>query len=93
MKTDEFKKKIGDLIDQMVVEELENNEEEYFLGTDDYGCYHNGVGFVVNGAHAVYDEEKARENVIEGIAESIREGKPESEPFCKLLADWIESYF
>lgn len=76
----------------------EDDPEKYHEHFEDYGWYNNGVGMACCGGEWCYDEEKAQEDAIDVIADSIQDGDIEyldmlleKKAFRHALADLIRS--
>lgn len=92
--------KAADIALEKVIEDvaetlIDRNPEDYNPEYCDYGCYNNGVGWASYGGQVEYDEDKAREDAIEKIADSFENGETdyywvlEDENLCKALANLI----
>lgn len=89
---------LGKVIESVMVDLEEEDPEKYNERFEDYGYYNNGVGMACCGGEWVYDDEKAHEDAVEKIADSIQDGDIEyldmllmKKAFRHALADLIRS--
>ena len=89
---------LSKIIESVANDLIEKSPEDYNPKFEDYGWYNNGVGMACCGGEWTYNEEKAYEDALEKIADSIQDGDIEyldmllmKEEFCHALAEYIRS--
>lgn len=75
---------------------IEENPEDYYLGYESYGWYHNGVGMASCGGEKVYDEDRAWNDASEKLAIDTANGGDDyellyNEKFLTAIAKYIRS--
>lgn len=91
-------KAIDKLADEIAEKLIDKNPEDYNPTFEDYGYYNNGVGMACCGGEMLFDEDAAREDAIEQIADDVESKQGdywfdllENDEFRRALADLIRS--
>ena len=87
---------IDENIEKIAKKLIEDNPDEYYKGYESYGSYNNGVGMASYGGEDVYDEERAREDACEKLAEDTANGGDDyellyNEKLLTAIAEYIKS--
>ena len=93
---DDFNEVIKNLASEEAERLIERDPEKYYLRTNDYGYYNNGVGMDCYGKEDEYDEDQAYEDAIEAIAIDIANGSEyyqlfDNNKFTEALAKYIRT--
>lgn len=62
---------INNFLEIQANKRIDENPDEYFLGSQDYGVFNNGVGFSSYGSEKVYDTCKAYEDAQDEMIETL----------------------
>lgn len=91
-------KALDEVVESVMTDLEEDDPEKYNRHFEDYGWYNNGVGMACCGGEYCYDDDKATEDAIDKIADSIEDGDIEyldmllmKKDFRHALADYIRS--
>ena len=93
---DELGSIIDEKIESIAEQLIDENPDDYYLGEESLGWYHNGVGMASYGSHKAYDEDKAFEDAKEKLAEDTANGGEDYEllfddKIMTVLAKFISS--
>ncbi len=83
----EFKKAVEDLAQKRAEQLIEEKPEDYNPQVVDCGYYNNGVGFACYGKETEYNEDQARIDALEEIAEDLANGGQDLESYYSLFAE------
>lgn len=69
--TNTLKDAVRNFMDKQANSLIEANPEDYFIKTESYGSYNNGVGFASCGDEDIYDTCRAQNEVEANLIESL----------------------